>query len=736
MKKFERNQELLDRFTTKAQYKEFLGKKIKDFTKEEKSIYNRIAQQEKRNPFGKEIKDTTSQFIDVSSPLPFADPKQKADPRRLLRSRRKAEVVPEGVPIDDEEEYIPTIADMRKVLRAAGKLDRTPPQLHFTPIVNAAKEDDEPVVEPLPVNERRSERVIGDLLKMELGGTQALGLDDRKAFLGALSIIGEKKRLERAEEIMGDLARQENPPSLDEARAIVDSAINEHDREARAVSADKKQAYKEMMDSEVGELKLALDRFNIPSDYLLQPTKKMSRKKVLKASQPEWYERGLPVPVSPREKRVDLQFGIDDPDDEFDPDPVISFDDDDEWLKEYLREDVMEARAREDIKKGIIKDPRPRRRAIEGGMSVEEANRIYGTEEDILTRKEVVFDGNEGTEADIKKVVEGAEGAELERLLGFRPTIPEEPQVEAPVEPYIPPNIWKEGTREHSRYADKMIQQELSEGGRFPPNVFTEERGRIQFGFNPQRTTLPTTDLEEFSLDPSLPSWALDARSGKDTFDDTYIPDEPDIGDDTYIPPEELALFSEGGRSMLGGSEVGRRSVFLPARDKPKEDEEPITEPLLPADIRNIIDLTGSKEVVADNPEIEVIEPIESLANTTTAGSGFVGEAPAVPKLSRYERRKRGLDKKKKKKKKGTLPTPKPEVVASTLPRAEVAQPTATMFGDAPAGFLQPIAQPLRAPTFEEQLRMGDEFVEPEGGSFGYSGQSQFAGLGGGTYYR
>ena len=33
MKKFERNQELLDRFTTKAQYKEFLGKKIKDFTK-------------------------------------------------------------------------------------------------------------------------------------------------------------------------------------------------------------------------------------------------------------------------------------------------------------------------------------------------------------------------------------------------------------------------------------------------------------------------------------------------------------------------------------------------------------------------------------------------------------------------------------------------------------------------------------------------------------------------------
>lgn len=736
MKKFERNQELLDRFTTKAQYKEFLGKKIKDFTKEEKSIYNRIAQQEKRNPFGKEIKDTTSQFIDVDAPLPFADPKQKADPRKLLRSRRAAEVV--GEPID-EDEYIPTIADMRKVLRAAGKLDRTPPQLHFTPIVNAAKEDEEPVVEPLPINERRSERLIGDLLKMELGGTQALGFDDRSAFFNALSVIGEKRRKEKAEEIMGDLAAQENPPSLDEARAIVNSAINEHDREARAISADKRTAYKEMMDSEVGDLKLALDKFNIPSDYLLQPTKKMSRKKVLEAGQPEWYKRGLPVPQSPREKRVDLQFGIDDPDDEFDPDPVITYDDDDEWLKEYLREDVMEARAREDIKKGIIKDPRPRRRAIEGGMSVEEANRIYGTEEDILTRKEVVFDGNEGTEAEIKDFIEDTEGAELERLLGFRPTIPDTPEVEAPIEPYIPPNPYKEGTREHARYADKKIQEELSEGGRFPPNVFTEERGRLQFGFDPQRTTLPKTDIEEFALDAiptttSLPSWALDARSGVDTYDDRYIPDG-----DTYTDPDvgyDFGMEQEGGRSMLGGSEVGRRSVFLKARDQPKEDEEPMTEPLLPMDIRNIIDLTGSKEVVADNPEIEVIEPVESLANTTTAGSGFVGEAPAVPKLSRYERRKRGLEKKKKKKKKGTLPTPKPEEVASTLPRAEVAQPTATMFGDAPAGFMIPVAQPLRAPTFEEQLRMGDEFVEPEGGSFGYTGQSQFAGLGGGTFYR
>ena len=299
MKKFERNQALLDRFTTKAAYREFLNKKVKDFSPEERSIYNRIAQQEKRNPFGKEIKDTTSQFIEADAPLPFADPAPRPDPRRLLRSRRQREVVGEPVP-EDEGEYIPTIADMRKVLRAAGKLDRTPPQLHFTPIVNAApKEDEEPFIEPLPVADRRSERLVGELLKQELYGTPY----DKDTFLDVLEVMGNKKRVEKANEIMAELALQSPPPSLEEARAIVRSAIRSYDADARSRGAEKRERLAELMDSEVGDLKRGLDKFNIPSDYLLQPTKKESRKKVLEASQPEWYKKGLEVPKSPKPTR-------------------------------------------------------------------------------------------------------------------------------------------------------------------------------------------------------------------------------------------------------------------------------------------------------------------------------------------------------------------------------------------------------------------------------------------------
>ena len=60
-----------DRFTTPAAYKEFLGKKVKDFTKEERKIYDSIAQQYRRKPFGDELAVNSSSFI-PSGEFPFA----------------------------------------------------------------------------------------------------------------------------------------------------------------------------------------------------------------------------------------------------------------------------------------------------------------------------------------------------------------------------------------------------------------------------------------------------------------------------------------------------------------------------------------------------------------------------------------------------------------------------------------------------------------------------------------
>lgn len=675
--KYARDQEILDRFSTKAEYKAFLNKKIKDFTADEKRLYNRIAQQEKRNPFGKELA-ATSTFIPVGQ-MPFATT-PIVEP-------------PPAPPAPPPAEYIPTIGDLRAVLRQAGALDRTPPQLNLTPVAVAApKEDEVRGINLLPVSERRTERQLANDINLQLYGAERLGLgDDRSAFLEALNIIGDKKRTERAEELMAELARYEVPPPIEEARRLVNEAIAEYDRPARAESARLRDERKELMDSEVGDLKRALDEFNIPSDFLLKPTKRESRKAILKKNAPDWYERNIPVPVSPREKRTDLQFGLADPDDEFDPDPVVEFDEDEEWMKEYLREDVLEATARQRIKEGTQIDPRPRRRALASGLDPKIVDELYGTAEDMDLRgapKEVEFRGQSGANAGLQVLTAEEGQRELNALLGLDLNVPaqlledakEEVAFEKLVEA-LPPaptkkdlrafqrrikaearskttdiptieedNPWKRGSREHRRYEEKRLSENL----RFPPSEFTAERGRVQFGFDPQPITLPEQEVEAFDLDAptNLPSWARRARSGRDTFTQQYRPPSPDIGDEPTYSPEDLSLFRAGGRSLLN-----ERTGEL------RKEDEVRGEPLLPQDVVDVESLVSTKQVVAANPEVQVVSLPETLETTTTAGSTGAGEPVAKPKkkkLTRYEKRKLGLLKKEKKAAAAAAPPPPP----------------------------------------------------------------------------
>ena len=96
-----------DRFTTPNAYKEFLGKKVKDFTPEERKIYNSIASQYKRKPFGDELAVNSSSFLPIGE-MPFAstapNPLSDAIPNVL-----QGEAV--------EEPYVPTINDLRSILK-------------------------------------------------------------------------------------------------------------------------------------------------------------------------------------------------------------------------------------------------------------------------------------------------------------------------------------------------------------------------------------------------------------------------------------------------------------------------------------------------------------------------------------------------------------------------------------------------------------------------------------------
>ena len=804
MPKKAKDPDILKQFPTASSYKQSLGKKVRDFSDEERKIYNRIAAAEKRekqNPFKPQYDlGETSTFLAEGERIPFADEERAVPPsvdrsalRQQLRSRRSGVAANQETP--EDEEYIPTIADMEAVLRAAGKLDRTPPQLHLTPISEAIKDDEIRPAELLGAGYPRTERLIADQLaeaadleRAERIREKSLDqyINRKSALVDAMMVIGEKKRAERGAELMAELAAYENPPPLDEARRLVDEAIREFDRPARAESADRRERYRELMDSEVGDLKRALDEFNIPSDYLLKPTKKESRKQILKSTEPEWYRDGLPVPQSPRAKRLDLQFGdLDAPDDEFDPDPVEVLDEEDEWMREYLREDVVEARARQEIAEGRRIDPRPRRRALEdlkfgrSDLTREQIDEIYGTAEMMELRGRVVFDGESGNVAEVIPDTDiEAEARELENLLGLgvpqsiveavetplepQPEEPfpkedEEPTTEPlepaylvnitdrellrdrdrgvdtskedevrpierdfeaetaelergnielereaerlerqlegeevrPAEPAAPPRIdlserlrqaalrrgaerqrttdiptieadnpYKVGTREHRRFEDKRLSDNL----RFPPNVFTAERGREQFDFAPQPSVLYEEDVEPFSLDQDIPDWALDARSGRDT----YNLGEPDIDDESYVPLAERDTIT--GRSLLrerGGA----------AR---KEDEEPTTEPLLPEDVREVRGILGeenAKEVVADEPAVEVLAPPTGLQSFPSSGmsageisGGGGGGGISLPPLrfapKTGERRKKKKKKKKEEKKKEE-PAPAPAPISA-----------------------------------------------------------------------
>tara|TARA_R110001599_G_scaffold332548_1_gene548051 strand:- start:1946 stop:4054 length:2109 start_codon:yes stop_codon:yes gene_type:complete len=643
-----------DRFTTPNAYKEFLGKKVKDFTPEEKKIYNSIATQYKRKPFGDELAVNSSSFLPIGE-MPFAstapNPLSDAIPNVL-----QGEAV--------EEPYVPTINDLRSILRQAGALDRTPPQLHHTPINEAVRGGDEVRgIEPLNVGDRMNERLIADQLRefVDEGRTERIrlkGIDQfanrKQALVDALGVIGGKRRSERGAELMAELARNEIPPPLDEARRLVEQAIVDYDRPARSVNVDKREAYRELMDGEVGDLKRALDEFNIPSDFLLKPTKKESRKAIIESTKPAWYEDGIdrPIPKSPREKRTDLQFGLNDPDESFDPDPVVVFDDDEEWMKEYLREDVLETTARREIAAGRREDPRPARRAAAAapplsltlsrnssqysdGSSLSRASSGYSDASTTLSEIEL---DNLLLERLAQLTEAEADAAESPRFSG-RPQRIDLREAEQR-------NPWKVGSREHRRYQETQLSEDL----KFPPSEFTAERGRVQFGFDPQRFTLPDQDVEAFDLNSgsALPSWALSARSGINTFTPSYNPPQSDIGDDTYLPPEELARFSAGGRSLLNERTGALR----------KEDELSDTT-LLPEDVVDVKGIVSTKEVLAAEPEVQVISEPQTLETTTTAGSGEVGEKkPFAPKVG-------GRRRKKKASKAAPLPVQEEEAVQS-----------------------------------------------------------------------
>ena len=383
--RYSRDQELLDRFPKKADYKKFLNKKIKEFTAEEKRFYNRIAQQEKRNPFGQEL-ESGSSFI-TSGVNPFADIAAAPAPpslREIATQIRSSLIAPpppivrvEPPPPPREEPIIPTVADMRSLLRSAGALDRTPPQQHFTPLVLATPDyvsnpeflpkDGKPIREAI---NRRRERIAADeaarlqrnealsQFNIDLRVNKEEGL--RSALVDALGVIGDKKRSEVASRELALMVA--GGATREEALADIEAGEIEFDRPARVENTRRRDDYNTIMEGDAGSLKTALDRFNIPSDYLLKPTRKESRKAALSKGQPDWYkEEGLEVPKSPRELRLDLQYGLDDED--FDPDPVASpLGSDDSWMKEYIREDVREATARDKVRRGELVDNRQARR--------------------------------------------------------------------------------------------------------------------------------------------------------------------------------------------------------------------------------------------------------------------------------------------------------------------------------------------------------------------------------------
>ena len=430
-----RDQEILDRFTTKKAYKDFLGgKKIKDFTPSEKSIYNRIAQQERRNPFGKELSGSSG-FIPIGE-NPFGDTavappdvpaeaedyelsdeddaalddlfnevaiqdlqrEDREDLRKRLKSRRPKtavrQVVFEGTdpltlreqdavdnPLQEtvvETPSIPTVADLRSLLREAGALDRTPPQQHFTPLALSLPDyATNPELAPkdgLPIRDalnRRRERIAADeqarvinterkleQFNVDLRMDKEAGL--KSSLISALGVIGDRSRKDLAEREYPRLIAQ--GASDAEARAAIAEGIVEVDREPKSISNTRRLEYDEYMSSQGGEYLKQLERFNIPTDQrALKEYKKLGRKAYLKTiPKQDWFENNTRMPDSPRQKRLDLQLGLDDPEEIFDPTQLsddlyynvdaslLSSDEDESFdTDEYIRQDVRETLLRD-----------------------------------------------------------------------------------------------------------------------------------------------------------------------------------------------------------------------------------------------------------------------------------------------------------------------------------------------------------------------------------------------------
>ena len=678
--------DIIDRFTKKKDYLKFLGKKVRDLTPDEKRIYNRIAQQEKRNPFGKEIPlSAEPQFIPVGVSAPFQTdvpivpqpPPQPATAevirseirRQLLKPRRQKRLPPPNT------DPIPTIADARALLRDAGALDRTPPQQQNTPVLNITNEDQVVGgVSVVDVSNRRDERLIADtfrrlaldvnennrLLRKAQEKERRLGsklaqltfnpLLRKKALVDALGVIGEKKRAEKGEQLyLEGIASGFTP---EQAREGSEEAIRQYDRETldefRDARDTRQREIDNLMDGDVGDLKRAFDRFNIPSDYLLAPTRKLSKKqqkKLLKedySGRDDWYERGIPIPPSPRDKRLDLQFGLDDPEDEFDPDPVASpLGSDDEWMREYLREDVREALARDRMRETGI-DPRK--------LPREENPFKIDIDDESLTIDPVWEGTGEPVVEDI-----GAEALPLQEDLPitlsqedvdvpFRPTDITEREIVVPEgeRPTIKQrqftladNPFKEGTREAQRWEARLLSGNL----RFPPNVYTAERGRVEFGFDPQPQTLPQTLSDVSTLDlegePNLPAWARGEQSN--LRDQTYYPPSSDNWADAYADAPNLferSLLKERTGAerkedetrpieFIGEEDVGAVPVINLREEKPKRKPKKSEgraefEELDPRDIPKTIDFRVPK------PEVK-----KSLGSAVSGGSTGAGIKPS-----------------------------------------------------------------------------------------------------------
>ena len=703
--------DIIDRFTKKKDYLKFLGKKVRDLTPDEKRIYNRIAQQEKRNPFGKEIPISTEPIflpVGVSAPFQTDEPIVPQPPpqpataevirseirRQLLKPRNRSGRRRLPPPNTDP---IPTIADARALLRNAGALDRTPPQQQNTPVLNITNEDQVVGgVSVVDVSNRRDERLIADtfrrlaldvneknrLLRKEQEKERRLDsklaqltfnpLLRKKALIDALGVIGEKKRAEVGRRKFTEVFLQ--GATEEQSREAVERAIKDFDRETLSEFRDARDTRQReidiLMDGEVGDLKRGFDRFNIPSDYLLAPTRKLSKKqqkKLLKedySGRDDWYERGIPIPQSPREKRLDLQFGTEDPDDVFDPDPVASpLSSDDEWMREYLREDVREALARDRMRETGI-DPRkqPREKNPFKIDIYDESLTIdpvwEGTGEPVIEREvertlEDIVGQLEEQEALQEPQVEdiGAEALPLQEDLSqedvdvpFRPTDITEREIVVPEgeRPTIKQrqftladNPFKEGTREAQRWEARLLSGNL----RFPPNVYTAERGRVEFGFDPQPQTLPRTlsSVSSFDLEgePNLPAWARGEQSN--LRDQTYYPPSSDNWADAYAEAPNLferSLLKERTGAerkedetrpieFIGEEDVGAVPVINLREEKPKRKPKKSEgraefEELDPRDIPKTIDFRVPK------PEVK-----KSLGSAVSGGSTGAGIKPS-----------------------------------------------------------------------------------------------------------